>query len=156
MTEPVPVRREYEPQPARQRPGIWMDPFRDLSELWDRAWRLMDWPTFPWPTTAWRPPVDIEETDDAYVFEVDLPGVKRDDIDVEISDNELSITGEIKERERVGVLRHRTRRTGSFQYRTSLPGGVDPDRAEASFADGVLTIRVPRAEEHKPRKIKIN
>lgn len=154
MAEPVPVRREQEP--ARQRPGLWLDPFRDLSDLWDRAWRSMDWPMAPWATTAWRPPVDIEETDDAYVFEVELPGVKRDDIHVEIGDQELSITGELKERERVGVLRHRTRRTGSFQYRTSLPGGVDADRAEASYADGVLTVRVPRAEESKPRKIKVS
>ncbi|MDL5199699.1 Hsp20/alpha crystallin family protein [Streptomyces sp. ALI-76-A] len=61
---------------------------------------------------AWAPLTDIEETDDAFLIEIDVPGVKRDDINIELNDRELSISGEYKERERTGVLRRGTRRTG--------------------------------------------
>jgi HSP20 family protein len=86
---------------------------------------------------------------------VELPGVDRDDVRVEMSDTELSISGETRERERVGVLRHRTRRTGTFRYRTTLPVGVNPDQVEARLENGVLTVRVPRPEQAKARRIKI-
>jgi HSP20 family protein len=100
--------------------------------------------------------VDVEETDDVWLFEVDLPGVRREDVQIEVSDGELTISGELKERERTGVLRHRTRRTGRCGYQTTLPAGVDPDRVEARFDDGVLTVRVPCPEQAKPRRIKID
>jgi HSP20 family protein len=104
----------------------------------------------------WRPAVDLEETEDAWIFEVGLPGAKRDDIRVEVSESELLISGTIEERERVGVVRHRARRSGSFEYRTTLPAGVDADQAEARFDNGLLTVRVPRPERSKTRRIKIN
>jgi hypothetical protein len=65
------------------------------------------------------PAIDIEETEDAWVVEAELPGVKCDDVNVEMRDSELIITGEIKERERCGVLRCRTRRVGRFDYRVA-------------------------------------
>lgn len=111
---------------------------------------LADWPQ------NWTPPVDVEETDDAWIIEVELPGVKRDDIDVEVGDAELVITGAIEERERTGVVRHRTRRSGSFEYRTSLPAGVDAGKVDARFDNGLLTVRVPRPERSRTRRIKIN
>ncbi len=101
------------------------------------------------------PPVDVEQTDDAWIFEVELPGARREDVQVEISDAELAISGEIKERERAGVVRHRTRRAGAFQYRATLPPGVDADRVEARFGNGVLTVTVPRPEHAKTRRITI-
>jgi hypothetical protein len=66
------------------------------------------------------------------------------------------IGGEIRERDRAGVLRHRARHTGTFRYATTLPAGVDADRVEARFENGVLTVRVPRPESSRPRQIKIN
>jgi HSP20 family protein len=104
----------------------------------------------------WAPPVDVEETDDAWIFEVDLPGARREDLQVEVRDGELTISGEVRERERAGVLRHRARRTGAFSYRTTLPAGVDADRVQARFDSGVLTIQVPRPEGAKPRRVKID
>jgi HSP20 family protein len=105
--------------------------------------------------TVWSPLVDVSETPDAYVVEVDLPGVKRDDVAVELVGNTLAVTGELKEKERSGWLRHRTRRRGQFEYRTSLPGVVEPDQVEANLVDGVLTVRIPRSEAMKPRRIEI-
>lgn len=100
--------------------------------------------------------MDIEETDDAFVVEAELPDVKREDIDVELNDNELSIRGEIKERERIGILRRQTRRTGRFDYRVTLPGRVEPDSTEASLKDGVLRLTLHKSEGQKRRRIEIS
>ena len=97
----------------------------------------------------------MEETDDAYVVEIDLPGVKRDDIDIQLSDRQLTVSGEIKEKERTGILRRRTRRVGQFSYSVTLPADVDADKVSAHLDDGVLTVRVPKPEQAKPRRIEI-
>jgi HSP20 family protein len=150
---------------AQSAPERW-DPFRELDEVTDRMRRLLDetfagaFATPPlaglgWGGPGWTPLVDVEETDDAYIVEADLPGVKRGDVDVELVGRELTISGEIKERERKGVLRRRTRRSGRFDYRIALPDQVASDRIEATLADGVLTVRVPKAEQAQRRKIEI-
>jgi HSP20 family protein len=101
------------------------------------------------------PRFDIEETEDEWIVEADLPGVKRKDMNVEVRDGELLISGEIKERERKGVLRHRTRKTGEFEIRVALPGDVDPEAVDADLDDGVLTVHIPKPERTKPRRIKV-
>jgi HSP20 family protein len=103
----------------------------------------------------WAPLVDIEETEDAWIIEAEVPGAKRKDINVELRDSELIVSGEIKERERVGLLRRRTRRTGRFDYRVTLPGGANADGIEASLDDGILTVRVPKPEQARPRRIEV-
>lgn len=150
---PLPVRRR---ESAPQTRGPW-DPFREVAELQQRMGQLLDsvWSTGGLAETVWSPLVDIEETDDAWLIEADLPGVKKGDVRVEVSDSELSITGEIKERERSGILRRRTRRTGQFEYRVTLPGEVDSEKIDATLNDGVLTVRVPKPERAKPRRIEI-
>jgi HSP20 family protein len=104
---------------------------------------------------VWVPPADIEETDDSYVLELDLPGVNRDDINIELRDNEVRITGEVKEKERSGVLRRRTRRVGQFEFLLTLPGDIDPEKVEASLHDGVLTVRLGKAAASRPRQIDV-
>ncbi|HET6173942.1 MAG TPA: Hsp20/alpha crystallin family protein, partial [Gaiellales bacterium] len=74
---------------------------------------------------TWTPLVDIEEEDNAYVIEAELPAAKREDVNIELLGNELAITGEIKERERKGIVRRKTRRVGQFDYRVTLPSHVD-------------------------------
>ncbi len=101
------------------------------------------------------PLVDLEEQDDAYVVEAELPGVKREDVDVELVGNELTITGEMKEQERKGTLRRQARRTGRFDYRLSLPSHVDPEKVEATLSDGILKVRVPKSEKAQRRRIEI-
>jgi HSP20 family protein len=101
------------------------------------------------------PRFDIEENEDAWIVEAELPGVKRKDVNVEVRDGELLVSGEIKERERKGILRHRTRQTGEFEIRVTLPGDVDTDRVDASIDDGILTVEIPKPERAKPRKIEV-
>jgi HSP20 family protein len=103
----------------------------------------------------WSPLVDIEETDDAYVVEAEVPGVKEKDLNVELVGNELAISGEVKERERTGVLRRQTRRTGRFDYRVRLPEHLDPGKIDAKLGDGVLTVRVPKVERAQRQKIAV-
>jgi HSP20 family protein len=104
---------------------------------------------------GWAPNVDIEEQDNAYVVEAELPGVKREDVNIELVGRELMITGEIKEKEREGVLRRRTRRTGRFEYRVRLPDEVDADGIDANLSDGLLSVRVPKAERAQRRRIEL-
>jgi HSP20 family protein len=131
----------------------------DMNQTQDRFRRLLD-ETFGGllPVDGqdlWAPPVDIEEQDDAYVVEAEVPGVKKGDVQIEYAGRELTISGEIKEQERKGVLRRQTRRTGSFQYRVVLPEEVDAEHIEANLHDGVLTIRAPKAQKAERRKIEI-
>jgi HSP20 family protein len=104
---------------------------------------------------TWTPFVDIEEQDEAYVIEAELPAVKREDVHVELLGNELAITGEIKERERIGVVRRKTRRVGRFDYRVTLPSHVDPEKIDAKLRDGVLTVRVPKSERAQRQRIEV-
>ena len=104
---------------------------------------------------AWSPLVDLEESDDAWIVEAEVPGAKREDITVELQGDELAVHGEIKERERVGILRRRTRRMGQFDYRVRLPGDVDEEGIEANLDGGVLTVRVPKSERARRRRIEV-
>jgi HSP20 family protein len=105
---------------------------------------------------AWLPAADIVETDSAYIVEVELPGVRREDIDVALNGNELVVTGEAKERKREGLFRRRTRKVGEFEFRVTLPGDLRDGDIEASLAHGVLSVHVPKAESTKPNKITVS
>jgi HSP20 family protein len=104
---------------------------------------------------GWAPAVDIEEQENAYVVEAELPGVKREDVNIELIGKELTITGELKEEEREGVLRRSARRRGRFDYRVVLPDEVDAENIEANLSDGVLTVRVPKSERAQRRRIEV-
>jgi HSP20 family protein len=104
---------------------------------------------------TWIPSADIFETDDAYDIEIELPGVRREDVDVRLNGNELVVTGELKERKREGLFRRRTRRRGEFEFRVTLPGDLRADDVEASLAYGVLRVHVPKAQSGKPSNIQV-
>lgn len=133
------------------------DPLREIEDFRERMARLVEafGGSADWASAGWSPLVDIEESDDAYVFELDLPGVRREDVDVEVDGNELRVSGEARQRERSGVLRHKARRTGRFEYRSTLPQEVDPERIEAGLSDGVLTLRVPKSRHAQARRIEV-
>ncbi len=133
------------------------DPFsRRMQELLDETFGAFGWPSSQlMQRDGFSPFVDVEETDDAYVIEAELPGVKRDGVTVEHMGNELMIAGEIKERQRKGVVRRATRHTGHFDYRLALPAAVDGAKIDAKLADGILTVRVPKAEKAAHRRIEI-
>jgi HSP20 family protein len=103
----------------------------------------------------WVPLVDIEETEEGWVLEAEVPGVKKSDVNVDVRDTEVLISGEIKEKERKGIIRRRTRPVGRFEFRVMLPGEVDADHIDASLDDGVLTVKIPKAERARPKRIQI-
>ena len=105
--------------------------------------------------STWTPFVDIEEEDEAYVIEAELPGVRREDIAIELDGNELSITGELRERERKGMVRRHTRHVGRFSYHVTLPSLLEANGIEARLAEGVLTVRVPKAERARRQRIEV-
>jgi HSP20 family protein len=133
-------------------------PFRELDDLHRRMEQLMAGVWSDLPDAAipiWSPPVDIEETEDAWVVEANLPGVNKKDVNIEVSESEVIVNGEIKERERKGILRRRTRPVGRFEYRVTLPGQVDPENVEASIDEGILTIRIPKPEQSRPHRVEV-
>jgi len=132
-------------------------PFQELEQLNRRLAGVLDsWPRLPEMfSDAFTPLADVEETDEHYVVEIELPGVKPDDIDIDIAGRRLSVRGERRERERVGILRRRERTVGRFAYEITLPGDVDDEGVEANLDDGVLRILVPKPERERPRRIPV-
>jgi HSP20 family protein len=121
------------------------DPFRELDGFLAQANR----------NSVWSPQSDVTETETGFVFELDVPGVRKEDVTVDLNGTTLLITGELKESETKGVTHRRTRRTGKFAYRVTLPRTVDAENVEAKLADGVLTVNVPKTEAAKPRRIEV-
>lgn len=155
MSQLLPERR------AAAAPERW-EPLSELEQVTERMRRMLEqtFGTFGLQSPLlergdWSPLVDIEETDDAYVVEAELPGVARKDVNVEVVGHELTITGEIKERERKGTVRRRTRRTGRFEYRVALRDQVEADKIDANLKDGVLTVRVPKSERAARHRIEV-
>ena len=106
----------------------------------------------------WVPPMDLVETDDHLVLRADLPGMKREDVEIEIKDGALTVSGERKaEHEENAEGYYRVERAyGRFSRSLTLPDGISPDAVEASFADGVLEVRIPKPAERKPHRVEIN
>jgi HSP20 family protein len=106
----------------------------------------------------WLPPMDLVETDDDFVLRADLPGLAENDVNIELEDNVLTISGERKtehEEKQEGYYRVE-RASGSFSRSLTLPEGVNPEAIKASFDKGVLEVRIPKPEERKPRKVAIS
>ena len=142
----------------QQRLSPQLDPFRELEDFRERMRGMLERTFTGLPelvSAAWSPLADVEETDDAYLLEIELPGVRREDVTVELEGSDLVVSGEVEERERKGVLRRQARPVGRFEYRLSLPQKIDPDRIEASLSDGVLTLRAPKIEHAQRRRIEV-
>lgn len=107
---------------------------------------------------AWYPPVDIFDKGSEIVLKAELPGLKKEDIGINVEDNLLTVRGERKREEEVKEKGYfRTERSyGSFSRSFKLPATVAADKIDAAYKDGVLTITLPKAEEAKPRQIEVN
>jgi len=140
------------------------DPFREISALQERMNRLLSDFRVRAPLGeegmaqgAWIPAVDIYETKDSIVLNVELPGVSKEDLSLEVKDNTLTIKGEKKMEKDVNEESyHRMERTyGSFMRAFTLPSTVQQDKVKAKFKDGILEILIPKVEEAKPKQIKV-
>jgi HSP20 family protein len=104
------------------------------------------------------PPIDVHQTPDEIVVTASLPGIRPEDVDITMTGQTLTVRGELKADETIGrdQYLYRERRYGSFSRSLQLPVRVEGDRAEATFEHGVLTLRIPKSEEVKPRQIRIH
>lgn len=121
--------------------------------------RLFDSLFEPRGTVAqrWVPAMDLVETEDHYLLKADLPGMKQEDVSLEFNDGTLTISGERGheyERKEKGYFRIE-RSFGRFSRSLTLPDGIDADKIEASFHDGVLEVTIPKPEARKPRRIEV-
>jgi HSP20 family protein len=140
------------------------EPARELNTLQNEMNRLFN--TFfdaPLPNGGtvgqrrWLPAMDLVETDEDFVLRADLPGLSEKDVNIELEDNVLTISGERKsehEERKEGFFRVE-RASGSFSRSLTLPEGVNAEAIKANFDRGVLEIRIPKPEERKPRKVEI-
>jgi Molecular chaperone (small heat shock protein) len=108
-------------------------------------------------STVWAPRTDLSETDDAFRIRLDVPGMTKDDIAINLQNNTLTVSGErSSERQKDGEEYVRVERAfGNFHRTFTLPDAVDPDRVEATYDEGVLTINVPKTEKSTRRQIEI-
>ncbi|MFI7296403.1 Hsp20/alpha crystallin family protein [Streptomyces sp. NPDC050121] len=143
--------------PVRPRRGTLPAALPDLEDLRTRMDQVMHaaFPRGRFAAEPWAPPADVEDTEDAYLVELELPGVNRDQITVEVAEGELDVHGEVRPREHTGVVRRHTRRIGQFDYRTTVPPNADTEHISADLANGVLTVRVPKIEKGKVQRIEV-
>ena len=140
------------------------EPLREFSTLQNEMNRLFGsvFDTPPAPGSGgtlrrWMPAMDLVETGDHFVLRADLPGLSEEDVNIEVEDRVLTISGERKAEHQVDKDGfHRIERAfGTFSRSLTLPEGIDPEAVQASFDRGVLEVRIPKPEERKPRKITI-
>lgn len=104
--------------------------------------------------TGFTPPVDVHETEDEYLVKIDLPGVKSEDVNIEVNDSVLSLSG-ARAPDESGTAQLVERPYGTFARTLTLPQGVNSDSIAADYNDGVLELRIPKPAEQKPKKITI-
>lgn len=162
----MPPRKETELVPTR----LFRDPFGAMREMrteLDRLFEDVAWPSFRWPSLrgprfaeeAWYPEIDVFEKDNRLVTKIDLPGMKKEDVKVEVTDGQLVISGERKrEAEEKGERFYRSEREyGTFYRAVPLPEGARIEDVKATFSDGVLEVSVllPARPAAKVRKVEI-
>jgi HSP20 family protein len=107
--------------------------------------------------TGWSPALDLHESGDHFVAVVELPGMRKEDIDISLHDGTLTISGERKRESSNGEKAQRTERyVGTFRRSIALPTHVDASKVSATYQDGILKVTLPKAEEAKPKKIQVS
>ena len=135
-----------------------LKPLQALREEFEQAFNRLasDWDG-KWLSTEFNPACDLSETADAFQVRLDIPGIKPDDITVQVTGDSVRISGERKEeKEEKEKTYHRIeRRSGSFCESLRLPGGVNEEKVQAEFHDGVLTVTLPKSEATRTRTVKV-
>jgi HSP20 family protein len=140
------------------------EPFRELEDMTQQLQRLFG--QRPWTREAgeealtvgdWLPSVDIQETEKEYLFKVELPEVKKEDVKVEMEDGTLRISGERqREKEEKGTRYHRVERSyGTFLRTFALPAAADAGRIQAEFKEGLLLVHVAKNESARLKTISV-
>jgi HSP20 family protein len=135
-----------------------LDSFQsDMNRLFDSFFGRREGAAANGYARRWIPAMDLVETEDELVLRADLPGLDRDDIEIEVKDSVLTVSGERKaEHEEKGEGFYRVERaSGRFSRSLDLPQGIEPTGVDASFDRGVLEVRIPKPEERKPTRVEI-
>ena len=129
--------------------------FDDFDELFERS--LAGYRPLAARDAFFEPSVDVEESKSAFLISIDVPGLRREDVRIDVNDNLLTISGERKREQNSeeGGMRRFERSHGKFQRSFSLPATADCAKVEAHLENGVLTVAIPKAETAKPRSIEI-
>lgn len=148
----LPTRRTYRPATVSRRRDVGSDLDRWFDDFFTR--QLSGW-------TAWNPAADLYETDDEFVLELELPGMSRNDLEVTVEKGILTVSGQRStetesERDERHTYHVRERSYDRFSRGFSLPHTVNPDEVDATFENGMLTVRLPKAAEAKPRRIEVH
>jgi HSP20 family protein len=133
-------------------------PFRELGRLRNDFERFFATP-YETPTDlwGWGPAVDLFEDKDQFTVKCELPGIKKEDIDISVEGNNLSICGErkVEQEEKPGEVYHTERYYGRFQRNIALPQSVNASKVNAKYKDGILTITLPKTEEGRRKQIQV-
>jgi len=140
--------------------GDWTSSFEELDRMrrqMDLLNRGLTGGLFREPVAGVFPLMNVTEDNDNYYIRAELPGIKTDDLDISVSGESLTISGErkIPAEDETATYHRRERDAGKFSRIISLPGQVDTGKVEARSADGILTVVLPKAEAAKPRQITI-
>jgi HSP20 family protein len=152
--------KEMVPFVGGRLPSMFDEMERLFGRLMGKGFGPSFWPDFRWPEEMEMayPSVDIFEDPSNVVLKAELPGVRKQDLSVEITDNRVCISGEKKREEKVEKKDyHRIERTsGSFTRSFSLPADVEGAKAKASFKDGVLEVRIPKTAAARKKEVKVS
>ena len=137
-----------------------LDRWASLRDEMSDLLELPFWSNFSRQTqlfSGWSPALDLYQSNDNLVAIVELPGMRKEDIEISLHDGTLTISGERGTRATNGENAERTERlSGKFRRSITLPSRVDASKVSATYKDGILTVALPKAEEAKPKQIKVN
>ena len=147
-------------QAPESAPGSALDRWSNLRDELNSFFDMPFWSGFDRTGqlfTGWSPALDLYETGDHFVAVVELPGMRKEDIDISLHDRTLTISGERKREINNGETAQRTERyVGTFRRSISLPTRVDASKVSATYQDGILKVTLPKAEEAKPKQIQVS
>ena len=162
-----PTRKEEKTVQKADAPSRALSPFEEMDRMFaammPRAWRQpmrWEWPSMAEMSQAFEgrmPKVDLIERDDEVVVKAEVPGVRKDDLDVSVTDNSVTLRGctSHETREDTGDYYRREMSRGEFSRTVTLPADVDSAKARATYADGVLELTLPKVSKAKRRSIKV-
>ncbi|GAB4365932.1 MAG: Hsp20/alpha crystallin family protein [Methylohalobius crimeensis] len=135
---------------------LWFEEF--FPKRWMQRWGMPSWEEFPRLMERNVPRVDVIDRDDEVVVRAEVPGVKKEDLDISVTENSVTIKGSTKreEEEEKGDYYRCEMVSGAFERVVGLPAAVDTDKTKASFEDGVLELKLPKISKAKRRRIKVS
>ncbi len=140
----------------RSRVAPWALPW-GMPEEFNQLWQEFNGPLGWIEQSSASPAMDVRETPEAFIIEADVPGMKKEEVHIEVADNVVTLKGERwgQREENKKDYHLAERQVGSFRRSVAIPGGFEAGKVSAKFEHGVLTITLPKPEEKKPRKIEV-